>query len=165
MSEVASLAFRIWPQAYAHILSEAQIEYMLHKMYNPQALLQQFNTGHTFLFISDGDINLGFASFELRAQASAHLHKLYVLQSQHRKGLGKKLLQVVERHAAKQGARCITLNVNRYNSAVAFYRKCGYEIVESVDISIGNGYLMEDYVMKKQIPDENPTNQTSDAVK
>ncbi len=165
LSEVASLAFRIWPDAYRNILSQAQIQYMLRNMYDLEVLSQQFDAGHKFLFIANRGTNCGFAAFELRGHASARLHKLYVLPSEHRRGFGNLLLQAVERSAAQNGVRSMTLNVNRYNPAIAFYRKCGYEIVEMIDIAIGNGYLMEDYVMKKQIFNEDSTNQTSDAVK
>lgn len=165
LSEVASLAFRIWPKAYKNILSENQIAYMLHKMYDRDTLAQQFDSGHKFLFIEDGGAQCGFASFELRPHASAHLNKLYVLTSEHGKGLGKMLLQAAERSVARAGAASMTLNVNRHNPAVGFYRKCGYEIVERTDIPIGNGYLMEDYVMRKSWGHEDSTIEKSDAVK
>jgi UDP-MurNAc hydroxylase len=31
-----------------------------------------------------------------------------------------------------------------------FCKKIGFEVIEEVDIEIGNGYLMEDYVMEKR---------------
>ena len=48
----------------------------------------------------------------------------------------------------------IELNVNRFNKAIYFYQKNQFEIVEEVDIEIGNGYLMEDYVMKRNLDRE-----------
>jgi ribosomal protein S18 acetylase RimI-like enzyme len=38
--------------------------------------------------------------------------------------------------------------VNRDNPAIQFYQKFGFEIIDKEDIDIGNGFLMEDYVMK-----------------
>jgi hypothetical protein len=40
------------------------------------------------------------------------------------------------------------LNVNRYNKARFFYEKFGFKIIDEVDISIGNNYFMNDYVME-----------------
>lgn len=165
LSEVASLAFRIWPEAYKDILSEAQIAYMLDKMYHADTLATQFDSGHKFLLISENGVHSGFASFELRPQASAHLHKLYVLTSRQGKGMGKFLLQAAERRVANEGATSMTLNVNRYNPAIGFYRKCGYEIIGRKDIPIGNGFVMEDYVMRKSWRHEDSTIEKGDAVK
>ena len=43
------------------------------------------------------------------------------------------------------------LNVNRFNKAQYFYKKLGFEVAYEEDIEIGNGYLMEDFVMEKKI--------------
>jgi ribosomal protein S18 acetylase RimI-like enzyme len=45
----------------------------------------------------------------------------------------------------------LLLNVNRNNSALNFYQRLGFTIQRKEDIAIGNGYLMEDYVMGKPI--------------
>ena len=43
------------------------------------------------------------------------------------------------------------LNVNRYNQAILFYQVQGFKIKEAVDISIGNGFFMNDYIMSKTL--------------
>ena len=43
----------------------------------------------------------------------------------------------------------LTLNVNRFNKAIDFYLKNGFKIIKEENIEIGNGFLMEDYVMEK----------------
>jgi ribosomal protein S18 acetylase RimI-like enzyme len=43
------------------------------------------------------------------------------------------------------------LNVNKYNSAIQFYHKIGFEIAKEEVIDIGNGFVMDDYVMEKQL--------------
>jgi hypothetical protein len=42
-------------------------------------------------------------------------------------------------------------NVNRYNNALAFYQKLGYEILKEEDIDIGEGFFMNDFVMLKDV--------------
>jgi hypothetical protein len=41
--------------------------------------------------------------------------------------------------------------VNRYNKAKGFYEKLGFKVIGKEDIDIGNGYLMNDYVMQLEI--------------
>jgi ribosomal protein S18 acetylase RimI-like enzyme len=38
--------------------------------------------------------------------------------------------------------------VNRFNKAVSFYQKMGFEIVGEEDVELDHGYLMEDYKME-----------------
>lgn len=45
----------------------------------------------------------------------------------------------------------LLLNVNRFNKAVEFYKAIGFNILFEENIEIGNGYLMEDYVMKLEL--------------
>jgi ribosomal protein S18 acetylase RimI-like enzyme len=49
------------------------------------------------------------------------------------------------------GGKSLLLNVNRSNKALDFYEKAGFTIKETVDIEIGNGFFMNDYIMEKAI--------------
>jgi hypothetical protein len=48
----------------------------------------------------------------------------------------------------------LILNVNRYNKAFTFYQKLGMEIAEEIDLEIGNGYYMNDYIMSLDLTQE-----------
>jgi ribosomal protein S18 acetylase RimI-like enzyme len=67
------------------------------------------------------------------------------------KGLGKILIEETESQAIKRRNSKLSLNVNRQNKARFFYEKLGFKIAYTEDIDIGNGYLMKDYVMVKEI--------------
>jgi hypothetical protein len=43
------------------------------------------------------------------------------------------------------------LNVNRFNKAVQFYQYLEFTIIKEENIDIGDGYLMEDYVMEQKL--------------
>ena len=47
--------------------------------------------------------------------------------------------------------KAIFLNVNKYNNAIHFYMKQGFTKVKDEVIDIGNGYVMDDYVMEVAI--------------
>jgi len=150
---IQQLARGTWPEAYAEIISTSQIEYMLDKMYNKGELLSQLQKGHIFLIAEEGSRDLGFAGFSI-VDSDHHiykLHKLYVLPEAHGKGLGKILINEVVNQAKDAGGKALQINVNRDNKAVEFYKKAGFVIKETVDLNIGNGFLMNDYVMEKQL--------------
>ena len=49
------------------------------------------------------------------------------------------------------GGTELELNVNKYNSAIAFYKKKNFRIIKEELIDIGEGYVMDDYVMRKAL--------------
>jgi len=150
---IQHIVYTTWPIAYGEILSKEQLDYMLGKFYTIKALNKNVEDGHRFLFAKEGDDTLGFIGYEnnYNGLAATKIHKIYILPDTQGKGIGKLLIDRVTEIAKEDQSVKLSLNVNRYNTAQAFYRKLGFEIVLSEDIAIGNGYLMEDYVMEKAI--------------
>jgi GNAT superfamily N-acetyltransferase len=150
---IRSIAHTTWPVTYGEILSKEQLDYMLDKMYSDATLLENLNKGHHFILINDDSVCLGFASFEHRYlnEKCTRLHKIYLLPETQGKGMGKMLLEQIMALAKENQSEIISLNVNRFNKAYAFYKKMGFEVVAEEDLAIGNGYLMEDYKMELKI--------------
>jgi GNAT superfamily N-acetyltransferase len=149
---IRSMAHEIWPICFKDMISQEQIKYMLEWMYNLNQLEENFVKGHIFIVLREQEENIGFASFEIRNEKSyIRLHKLYVNPKQHHKGSGRKLLEYIYSLGREYKLNALDLFVNRTNPAVNFYQKIGYEIVESIDLDIGNGYFMNDYRMKIKI--------------
>lgn len=150
---VQEIARRTWPVAYRAILSNEQLNYMLNLFYSLEALNSNIQQGHQFLLARSSSEIAGFAGFQIgyENQLNTHLHKIYVLPEMQGKHIGLDLLKSVEKLAKEAGQKTLSLNVNRNNIAISFYEKVGFSIIKTVDIEIGNGYLMEDYVMMKVI--------------
>lgn len=153
LAVITNLAERIWPDTYRAYLSEEQLRYMLDLMYNRGELLSQMQNGHVFLIASIEDEDVGFASFSVvDAEKRVYkLHKIYVLPATHGKGVGKVMMNEVVNMVKRSGGTTLQLNVNRNNKAKDFYEKAGFTIKETVDLDIGNGFYMNDYVMEKQL--------------
>ncbi|ACU02317.1 GNAT family N-acetyltransferase [Pedobacter heparinus] len=150
---IQNIANKTWPEAYGDMISKEQISYMLDKMYNKGELLSQFQQGHIFLIAEEDDKDLGFAGFSVIDSKNQvyKLHKLYILPQMHGMGVGKLLINEVVNVIKKAGGKYLQLNVNRNNKAVRFYETAGFKIKETVDLDIGNGFLMNDYVMEKRL--------------
>jgi diamine N-acetyltransferase len=151
---VRNLAYKIWPHAYGKILAKEQLDYMLDKFYSIDSLqsLHQDNN-QVFILVHENETYYGFAAYELNYNNSqkTKIHKIYVLPETQGKGIGKKLMDYIQNIAIANQNTALILNVNRYNAARNFYEKYGFVITEIVDIEIGRGHLMEDYVMEKII--------------
>lgn len=151
---IRKIAYETWLVTYGNILSKTQLDYMLQKFYSYETLLNNLiQKGHRFLLIAEEHEVLGFASYEHHYQQNqvTRLHKLYVLPQAQGKGAGKLLLDEVERLAQNQQQKSVSLNVNKFNNAYAFYLKNGYKKIGEIDIPIGDGFLMEDFVLEKKV--------------
>lgn len=150
---IQKIAFDTWPSAYDDILEQAQIDYMLDLMYSKEVLEQQMNENQTFLIIQEEKLDLAFVSFETNYDnlPQTKIHKIYISLIAQGKGLGKILIEETERQAINKRNERMLLNVNRENKARFFYEKLGFKIAYTEDIEIGNGYLMNDFVMVKEV--------------
>lgn len=150
---IVEIAYATWFVTYRDVITQEQIEYMFGEMYTPESIFKQMDFyKHEFLILYIDEVPVGFASYAaLEAPKNTYkLHKLYLLPSQQNKGLGRLLIQKVEHEVAMLSAQYLHLNVNRKNPALAFYKKLGYEIIETVDIPFAEFWL-NDYVMAKSI--------------
>jgi GNAT superfamily N-acetyltransferase len=150
---IHNIALITWDATYSKILTAEQMDYMLDMMYSRKAIEDQMAIkGHEFLIIEENGAALGFASYEINYRPeTTKLHKLYVLPQTHGKGAGRALLTIIENAARLHINDKLVLNVNRFNPALSFYLKSGFENLGDDNIDIGNGYVMEDYLMQKQL--------------
>ncbi len=145
-----SLARQIWPSTYAHIISQAQIDFMLDWMYSTKTLQKQLEAGHEFYILNTDGLDSGFMALEwveFEGKSELKINKLYVLPSLQGKGAGRALVnKAIERTQANKTSS-IFLQVNKANEAKNFYLKLGFEIREEAVFDIGNGFIMDDYIM------------------
>jgi diamine N-acetyltransferase len=150
---IRAIAYASWPVAYSEILSEEQLNWMLEKFYSNDRLQQNLDSNHQFFLAFENEIPVGFVGIEhhFEAEKTTRLHKLYLLPKCQGKGFGKNLIDFVSKIALEHQNYCISLNVNKYNKAVDFYKNQGFEIVCDQVIEIGNGFVMDDFRMIKKL--------------
>lgn len=147
--DIQIIAEAAWRPTYLHIIGEEQCAYMLEWMYNRKKLEEQMDAGiHFFIAENDQREAIGFAAFEKTEAAKGKLHKLYTHPDKKEIGCGTLLLESVKNLAFLQDVKTIELNVNRHNSAYMFYLKKGFKVASEIDLEIGNGYFMNDFVME-----------------
>ena len=149
---IRSISERTWPSTYGHIISQEQIDFMLDWMYSDESLATQMNTGCKFYIASMNGDDVGFCSVGPEAEDThevAHkLNKLYVLPAAQGTGTGKALLVKAIEFAKAAGSSSIFLQVNKHNDAYSFYLKQGFIKEAEFKFDIGNGFYMDDYVMR-----------------
>jgi len=170
---IRSISERTWPSTYGHIISQEQIDFMLEWMYSDDSLATQMNTGCEFYIASIKDSNfdnfdnirnskwedIGFCSVspedgennsteKVKGSKAHKLNKLYVLPAAQGTGAGKALLNKSIEVAKAAGSSSLFLQVNKLNTAYSFYLKHGFIKEAEFKFDIGNGFFMDDYVMR-----------------
>jgi GNAT superfamily N-acetyltransferase len=161
LDPIARLAREIWYLHYPGIITVRQIDYMLAQRYRPDVISSQIDAREAWWDkIEAGPLLAGFACYEPGSAAqsakpaSVKLDKLYVHPRAQRRGLGYALVEHIETCSRERGFSTLYLQVNKGNSSsIAFYRRAGFEITDHVKVKIGNGFVMDDYVMSKQLAD------------
>jgi ribosomal protein S18 acetylase RimI-like enzyme len=152
IAQVAKLAKEIWNQHYVPIIGNEQVDYMLDKFQSEDAIKQQIVEDYKYYIILDNKIDnlvkTGYFSVRHNGE-KLFLSKLYIIDYCRGKGIGKQAIHFIKSNFDNPVIQ-LTVNKSNYNS-IAFYKKVGFEIVDDVVMDIGNGFVMDDYVMERQI--------------
>lgn len=147
---IRTLAEQSWKNAYLDIISLEQVEYMLQKMYSAEEILSHLkNPNYHYFIIEEDSIPAGFIGFENHYEDhTTKLHRIYLLKEFKGKGMGKSALQFLKDRVKEASDERIILNVNKSNNAQKMYESQGFKVYDEGVFDIGNGYVMDDYLME-----------------
>lgn len=151
---VAELAGIIWREHYPGIITYEQIDYMLERSYALDVMINEIeNEGVKYDLIYESGAPIGFVAYgPAKKKDEMKIHKLYLLGSYHGKGYGSLLLQHALSEISKAGGKSVILQVNKHNNkAIEAYFKNGFIRRDAVVVDIGNGFVMDDYIMEKHL--------------
>ena len=152
--KIEAIADIIWREHYIPIVGKPQIDYMLDKFQSAKAIEKQIENGYEYFSIFYDDAHVGYISIKQEKDA-LFLSKIYVLSSYRGKKIGKTAMLFVENKAKLYQLKNIRLTVNIHNSnSIKAYEKLGFKNVGPLVADIGNGFVMDDFEMIKQIPAE-----------
>jgi RimJ/RimL family protein N-acetyltransferase len=144
---IVALAERIWRIHYPPIIGAEQVEYMLSNMHQSQHVKDQMKKGASFFFIEENERTIGYVATSKPESGQLFIHKFYIDPNNQGHGIGKRVFkEIVE---LNPDVTVIRLTVNRMNyKSINFYYRVGFVIEEVKDFDIGNGYFMNDFIMK-----------------
>jgi len=151
---IAKLAKIVWQDHYIPIIGEAQVTYMLKKFQSVEAIIKQIEDGFEYYVLNFEDIPVGYFSIIKKGDA-LFLSKIYVLKEYRGKQIGKVAMQFIEDRAKALYLNKIRLTVNKNNNAKHFYERIGFINKGSIVMDIGNGFVMDDYLMMKSLQKNN----------
>ncbi|GIO31280.1 MULTISPECIES: GNAT family N-acetyltransferase [Paenibacillus] len=152
IASLADMASRIWFEYFVSIISKEQIEYMVEKFQSVAAIQDQTKRqGYEYYFMNVHGANIGYLGIK-EEDGRLFLSKFYILKEHRGKGYASQAMKLLTELCKKRSLGSIWLTVNRHNhSTIAVYEKKGFKTVRTQVADIGNGFVMDDYVMEKKI--------------
>ncbi|MDE2387701.1 MAG: GNAT family N-acetyltransferase [Betaproteobacteria bacterium] len=147
---IATLAETIWWHHYVNIIPAAQIDYMLRQRYQPELIEQQLlNPDVWWRKLTLNDAIIGFSCcMRTHNPGELKIDKLYIHHDHHRQGYGALLIADAVRILRENNLQSLILTVNKNNrNAISAYRHYGFAITGDSIVDIGNGFVMNDYLM------------------
>jgi ribosomal protein S18 acetylase RimI-like enzyme len=150
---VANLAHKIWNQHYVPIIGQKQVDYMLEKFQDAEAIKLQIANGYEYFVVDHQKQPCGYlALVPNKLDKKMMISKIYVDSDFRNLKLGSLLLNFAIEEAKTRTFKSIRLTVNKNNSkSIDWYQNKGFSIKENIKIDIGNGFVMDDYLMEMSL--------------
>ena len=151
--EAAALAREIWTEYYTPILGKEQVAYMLDNFQSAEAIKKTVGDGwhyRYYLIRLDGK-TVGYFAFTIE-NGGLFLSKIYVKKEQRGHGTLSQVVDYLVPLCSEYDLYKIWLTVNKNNSgAIAAYERLGFVKEREQVTDIGGGFVMDDYVMIKNV--------------
>ena len=80
------------------------------------------------------------------------ISKVYLRAEERGKGFASRVIAFYERLCLERGLDAMYLTVNKQNDlGIRAYLGKGFETIDAVETDIGNGFVMDDYIMEKHV--------------
>lgn len=150
--DIADLAEIIWNQHFTPIIGKAQVDYMVEKFQSYEALTRQTSKeGYEYFeILCHGDL-AGYTGVR-QDPDSLFLSKLYIDQAFRGQRLATKAFHFLIDLCKERGLKKIWLTCNKHNeNTLKIYDHLGFQITDSQVADIGNGFVMDDYILTYEI--------------
>ncbi|UKS29460.1 GNAT family N-acetyltransferase [Paenibacillus sp. HWE-109] len=152
ITEVARLAAEIWREYYVTLITIEQIDYMIGKFQAVPAITDQiYHQGYEYYLIQHDGSAIGYMSAR-QDEGKLFLSKFYIGKEHRGRSYASQAMAFLEQLCKDRNLSHIWLTVNRDNeSSIAIYEKKGFRTVREQIADIGNGFVMDDFIMEKEM--------------
>lgn len=149
---VAELARDIWYEYYVSLIGRAQVDYMVARFQSAGAIQEQLRAGYEYFIVRLCDRLVGYIALKAEPeQRQLFISKFYLHKSSRGSGTGRACMEFIEQLARQRGFTRLWLTVNKGNPSVKVYERLGFRIAADIVMDIGNGFVMDDYRMEKEL--------------
>lgn len=175
IAELAKVADEIWHGYWPAIIGEAQTDYMIEQFQSIASITRDIHEhDYRYWILKDeADEIAGFTggatekmTDDAEHDASIHhsdvvddrwpnrffISKIYLYDHERGKHYASRVIEFYEQLCRDEGLPAMYLTVNRFNElGIRAYKGRGFSTVDEVATDIGQGFVMDDYIMAKKI--------------
>ena len=158
--QLALIAGEIWRGYWPALIGEAQTEYMVEMFQSFEAIrhhMAEEDYEYWLLVATEGDEQpkksiVGFTGGRSEADTNRFfISKVYLYPEARGNGYARRVMEFYEDLCFARGHDAMYLTVNKNNDlGIRAYKGTGFTIIEAVVTDIGEGFVMDDYVMEKR---------------
>lgn len=139
------LASELVPSSFKGVLTTAQIDFMLDKLYSQQALSDAIGAGTDYFIATYNGEDLGVVSVIQQGPNLFLMQKIYVNEHFIGKGIGTALFTKVKEYVRSKILPCtIELIINAHNPGLDFYKNQGMQKVRDTGLDMGDFFINEE---------------------
>ena len=159
---LARIAGEIWRGYWPAIIGEDQTEYMIEHFQSLEAIrrdMAEHEYEYWFLVATEQDEDgaekniVGFTGGHNERETNRFfISKIYLYPEARGHGYARRVIEFYEDLCFVRGFDAMYLTVNKYNElGVRAYEGTGFETIDSVETDIGEGFIMDDFIMEKRV--------------
>lgn len=154
-ARLAALADEIWHEYWPAFIGNAQTDYMVEHFQSRSAIerdIREHAYEYWFLHAEDGRC-VGYTGGCVEPETNRFfISKIYLLANERGKGFARRVVEFYENLCRTRELSALYLTVNKHNTlGVRAYRGTGFTVIDSVETDIGEGFIMDDYIMEKRL--------------
>lgn len=155
---LAHMAHHIWNEYWPALIGQEQTDYMVEKFQSLNAFRADIaDNGYEYFFIMDdeGDAPriVGYTGGHVEPETNRFfISKIYLLKEHRGRGFCSAVIRFYEQLCRDRGLEAMYLTVNKRNEmGIRAYAAKGFETIDAVETDIGEGFVMDDYIMEKKL--------------
>ena len=173
--QLANMAGEIWREYWPDRIGADQTEYMVEQFQTYEAICRDMHEHeYEYWFVVEGPYGLRQDTImACVAQGSAHIvgytgghneletnrffiSKIYLYKEERGKHFASQIIEFYNTLCLGRRLDAMYLTVNKYNElGVRAYKSNGFEVIDSVETDIGEGFIMDDFIMERKAIEEN----------
>lgn len=156
-ARLADLADEIWHEYWPVLIGPEQTDYMVENFQSLEAIerdMAEHAYEYWFLRAEDDGRIVGYTGGHAEPETNRYfISKIYLRAEERGKGFASQAIAFYDQLARERGLDALYLTVNKHNElGVRAYLGKGFEIIDAVETDIGNGFVMDDYIMELAVP-------------
>lgn len=154
LKNLEKFAAEIWLDYWPDLIGENQTRYMINMFHSFDAMKRDIDDhAYEYWFVEDADGNtVGYTGGHVEPKTNRFfISKIYLLKEERGKHYASQILNFYENLCEERDLEAMYLTVNKHNElGTRAYLGRGFEIIDQVETDIGEGYIMDDFIMEKR---------------